>query len=147
MIRRRGILFMIGAWILGGVWVIVSGLPLGRFPFWLRRASAEDVAAGTAQAKQLGEKLITELARLETRDYSREGIPMLLACENLVPDGTSEVAAAAPLASNLELAATFRQYAASLPEVRNDLTEGDVAKLVELLAMQDFAASGKEFHK
>jgi hypothetical protein len=106
-----------------------------------RNANTEELAADEARAGELGERLARELARLDMRDYSQEGIPMFLACENLSIEDRNP-GAVTRLPSNAALARSFRRYADELPNVRANVTEHDVAKLVELLADQDFAAGG-----
>ena len=101
-------------------------------------ALAERLAAVPA-----AEQLFAELARIEARAYSEEGIPMLLACEDLAARSTGVPAGFAPTDENEALAAAYRAYAALLPELEREMTEYDAANLVELLALADFEAGGR----
>lgn len=139
MIGRRGALYGIGVAMLGSAWQRVSWAPLRR-----QRGDQGQVGAPRTAADELGEQVLRDLTRLGSRVYSEEGIAVFLACENLVRRGDGSASALpAPEPLNIALAATFRRYAEVLPRVRADVTEGDVAKLVELLADRDFAAGGK----
>jgi hypothetical protein len=69
---------------------------------------------------------------------------MFLACENLA-EGKGKASNIAPApASNAAIAAAFRQQVEDLSRVSPDLSEWDVAKLVELLADRDITRGGKE---
>jgi len=121
-------------------WAVVSCAPRSR----PRSGDVGQVPpATTASDNHLGDEVLKDLTRLGSRVYSEEGIAVFLACENLArrPDGTAN-ALPAPTALNTSLAATFRKYAEVLPRVRPEVVEGDVAKLVELLADRDFTAGG-----
>lgn len=141
MIGRRRALYGIGVSILGGAWTLISCAPL-------RRPRSGDGGQGgapkAASDEELGDQVLRDLTRLGSRVYSEEGIAVFLACENLArrPDGSAG-ALPAPTALNHSLATTFRKYAEVLPRVRPDVVEGDVAKLVELLADRDFTGGGK----
>lgn len=129
MIDRRCALCRISIGLLGGAWALAACSTSGRRP---------DPFLESLR----GSQLLAELARLDARVYPEEGIPMLLACDNLEPERGSSAQAAVEPAATAGLAASFRHLARTLPEVRSNLTEWDVAKLVELLAERDFAAGG-----
>lgn len=143
MIGRRGALYNFGFAILGGAWTLISCSPLRR---QRTNGDGQARAPATASGDELGDQVLKDLTRLGSRVYSEEGIAVFLACENLVRGGDgAPVVLPAPEPLNTALAATFRRYAEVLPRVRPNVTEGDVAKLVELLAERDFAAGGKGF--
>lgn len=109
-------------------------------------------AAATVQAARLraqpaaapapAELLLDELSRVAARAYSEEGIPMILAGEDLAGGGSGAPEGFEPGAQNERLAGAFREYAALLPGLDRERTEYDVAMLVELLALRDFQAGG-----
>ena len=140
MIGRRHALSGIVS-IFASAWAVVSCAPRGRPP---SGAVQQAPRATAASDKDLGDEVLRDLTRLGSRVYSEEGIAVFLACENLArrPDGAAN-ALPPPTALNSSLAATFRKYAEVLPRVRPEVVEGDVAKLVELLADRDFTAGGK----
>jgi hypothetical protein len=133
MIGRRGAIYRIGAGILG----VASALA--------KRLNAAEAGANTTQASEFGEQLVRELTRLENRVYSEQGIPMFLACKNLARSGNDPPDSPVARPSSAPLAAAFRRCVETLPQIRADVTENDVAKLVELLADQDFTAGGTKF--
>ena len=106
--------------------------------------------APAGQAKQVGdhaadERLRTDLARLMPRANSEEGVPMFLACINLVPDNTShKVTAIRPSALSTEVAAEFRRTAAAWERIRPNPTVADVAEVIVVMADRDFRQGGKE---
>jgi len=126
-----------GAWMLASCTTqsVRSGSSNAPAAFGGRGASDPDVA----RLRQELARLRQELARLEAREYSEEGIPMFLACENLADAETGTSRGNAPFPANAALAAAFERYVVLMPEFRPFASEHDVAKLVELLAAQDFA--------
>lgn len=77
-----------------------------------------------------------QLAKLVRPDYSEDGVPVLLAMENLGPAPTPD-----PGKGNTDgarLAAEFRTMAELYRAAHPDAGPADVPKLVELLAAQDF---------
>ena len=83
-------------------------------------------------------RLREDLARLAPRAYSEEGIPVFLACEDLMPSTSGQsVAALTPF--NAAFAADLRKNAAAWQRIHPDATEADVGKLIEVLADRDFA--------
>jgi hypothetical protein len=95
-------------------------------------------------ADEEAEQILYELASFEARYYAEEGTCMVLACENLA-DKTSGAFVAD--ATNRRFSEAFDHYAALLSELRSDLTEQDVAPVVELIAHRDFAAAGGSFEE
>ena len=82
-----------------------------------------------------------DLERLSSRVYSEEGIPMILACENLVP-GQQSSAASTDL--NRNFASAFRRDADIWQRLHPNAAPNVVAKILELLADRDFNAGGME---
>ena len=106
-----------------------------------RQGGSVNVADDTADADQL----LQGLSRIAARDYSEEGVAVFLACENLT--GTRDgnpVQAFVPLTLNAQLAGDFNRYARMLPNLRPEVSEADIAALVELLAYRDLAAAAGE---
>lgn len=96
-------------------------------------------------AEALARELLQEISRAETRAYSEEGIPVLLFGENLARDDAAlSRTRATPDPTRAQLAATFQRWAEVLPRVRPEVTEDDVAKLIEILADRDFGRSSDE---
>jgi hypothetical protein len=124
--------------VLAGVLVSCNGL-------WGLRLSADEVRQDAAQGDEASQLFVRDLARVENRKYAEEGIPMLLACDNLV-DPRRAGAKNVP-EENAPLAAAFRHYVDLLPRVRASVSADDVARIVELLAEQDFAAGGKRYSR
>ena len=93
---------------------------------------------GTVDAR-LGE----DLARLAPRAYSEEGIPVVLACEDLVRDGTSRQPATTLTPFNTAFATDLRKNAEAWQRIHPDAADADLAKLIEALADRDFAVGGK----
>ena len=84
--------------------------------------------------------LHADLARMGSRVYSEEGVPMFLACQNPAGHGTAPV----PSALNRKVAAAFHRYTEEWQHIRPDAPASDVAKIIELLAERDFAKGGTE---
>ena len=87
-------------------------------------------------------RLREDLARLAPRAYSEEGIPVFLACEDLVRDGTSRQPAALSR-FNAAFAADLRKNAEAWQRIHPDATDADIGKLIEVLADRDFAGGGR----
>lgn len=86
----------------------------------------------------------TDVARLASRTYSEEGVPMFLACENLAVTNTSTVSASPLSDLNRKLIAAFQRYVGEWRRVHPRAHASDVAKIVEFLADQDFSSGGVE---
>ena len=112
----------------------------------LERGQAHrDVLAGahpTVAVDEVDVRLRQDLARLAPRAYSEEGIPVFLACEDLVPDRTPRKSAATLTPFNAALAADFRKNAEAWQRIHPEATDADVGKLIEVLAERDFAGGG-----
>ena len=132
MIDRRKLLIGAGA-------AAAYGLSPG-----LGRSS--DATAAAIPAPAAGgdaEQLLYELARMEARYYTEEGVAMVLACENLAanPDGEPPDSFE-PGEINEVFSSAFRQYSAQLGELRRDLTGQDAVAILEYLAWLDLAGGG-----
>ena len=92
----------------------------------------------------IDDRLRQDLARLAPRANSEEGIPVLLACEDLVVDRTSQKSTVMLTAFNTVLASDFHKNSEAWQRIHPDAAETDVAKLVEVLADRDFANGGTE---
>ncbi len=88
-------------------------------------------------------RLREDLARLGSRAYSEEGIPVFLACEDLVPYRASRQSAASLTPFNAAFAADLRKNAEAWQRIHPDATDADVGKLIEVLADRDFAGGGR----
>ena len=145
MMNRRGALAAMAAATYGAV---SSNDALARL---LRRTQGLQGAIAGAVPKDdpkpaVDARLREDLARLAPREYSEEGIPVFLACEDLVVRTTPRSAAAiAPL--NAALVADFRKNVEAWQRLHPDAPSTDVAKVIEVLADRDFARGGKEYQQ
>lgn len=106
----------------------------------LRTADARNAdLPGLVPKEEEAEQVLYEIARLDARYYTEEGVAMLLSCENLAAPTLESFE---PDELNARFAAGFQHYAALLAELRSDLSGQDVATIVELLAWRDFANVG-----
>ena len=93
----------------------------------------------------LDDRLRKEIAEQASRSTSEEGVPMFLACVNLVEDKSSgKVPFAAPTALSSAIAAEFRRDTAAWERIEPNAPASDIAKLIQALAEQDFAGGGTE---
>jgi hypothetical protein len=146
MINRREALLGISAAALSSMTSSASALSALVAP---NLTGAERAALGAApsdaDAAAAEDRLRKELAQMASRADSEEGVPVLLACVNQVVDkATGKVPPAALSPWNAVVVADFRQTAAAWQRVRPNATEGDVGSLIQVLAVRDFAAGGKE---
>lgn len=130
MNQRRRVLRTIAA-ALAGAWGLIAS-PLARTQGAPDDIPAADNGNATDEAR---DRLIRDLNRLGSRDYSEQGIAVILACENVPAPVDFR-----PLTENSVLSARFRESADLLSAVRTDLAEADVAAIVEALADRDFNA-------
>ena len=131
LINRRVALVSLGVAALSGVARAISR------PLRLLQSSS-------APAKTTLDDLLREdLARLAPRAYSEEGIPVFLACENLVADKTSRAPGKVALTpTNTALASAVHRNAEAWQRIRPDAQGKDVAQLIEVLADRDFTRGG-----
>ncbi len=76
-----------------------------------------------------------DLARLGSHEYSDEGIPVFLACENWTAGKIGQAPTTEP---GRQLAADLRRYGLAWQRMHPDAPESDVAKVIEVLAERDF---------
>ncbi len=142
MINRRGALFAMGA---AAICAVPSSSELVRL---LRSGMTQSEGASHAAQnsdaadKAIDDRLRQDLARPTA--YSEEGIPVFLACEDLVKGKNSPKSKAALTALNATLASELRKNSASWKRIHPDAPEGDVAKVIEVLAHRDFDHGGME---
>ena len=105
--------------------------------------SAVPGAAPKEAVNEVDVRLREDLARLAPRAYSEEGVPVFLACEDLLSDRTSRKSAATLTPFNAALAADFRKNAEAWQRIHPEATDADVGKLIEVLAERDFAGRGR----
>jgi hypothetical protein len=90
------------------------------------------------------DELRADLAGMVNRADSEEGVPVLLACVNLVRDASSgRVPQVKLTAMNKAVVADFLTTAAAWQRIKPAATEGDVGNLIQVLAVRDFASHGK----
>jgi len=118
MINRRNALFAMSATVLSGMLPSAQG--------GTQDSSTKPV---TSSDESLDDRVRKELAQHE---YSEEGIPVFLACEDL----TIKRPALSPM--NAAVAREMRRNAEAMRGVKPDVAPGDVGKLIEILAERDF---------
>ena len=104
------------------------------------QAAGSSAPSGNVLQADFDDRLRKDIARLAPREYSEEGIPVFLACEDLAANKRS--ARLAPL--NATIASEFRRNAAAWQRIRPEAPDSDVSKLIEVLADRDFANGGQE---
>ena len=102
-------------------------------------APASAPATVTPADQAVDDRLREDMEHLSSRVNSEEGIQMILACENLVPDRrTHRVPAPALMPLNAALAAAMHRDAPAYLRLRPEAKFKDVATLIELLTYRDF---------
>lgn len=135
--NRRGALVTIGLTAFGGVaWSISRPLLLGA-----ELTDANFTPFGTESSNALDDRLSKDIAHLSPRVYSEEGIPVFLACENLVPT-SPQPAKVALTPMNTALAAAFHRNAEAWQRIHPHAQAKEVAQLIEVLAYRDFTDGG-----
>lgn len=138
MLRRRQALWRIAGGVLTSMWALVSCSP------WRRRPGSEDSQiddSASATDLRLGEAMRQDLARLEQRAYSEEGIPVLLIGVNLANDAPAGRRSTAERRARAPLAEAFDRHARVFQSINPKATGADVAKVIELLAEREFGPS------
>jgi hypothetical protein len=133
--RRKTLLAMAAAW---GAGVSAPGLA--------RLLSRDQEPAGTSSGSRPGasagdpveQSLREDLARLGSREYSDEGIPVFLACEDLVAAKTHRHPPP-PSAWSQTVAADLRKNGEAWLRIFPKAPDTDISKLIELLAERDFS--------
>ncbi len=138
MIDRRDVLRALAATAIGGVTPLSSTLAWTQTP-----AATPPAPASTGQPKDSAteDRLRKELDALAAREYSEEGVPVLLACEDLVG---KKVPGPKLTDFNRAFAAEFYRTGEAWKHLRPDAAAGDVGKVIEVLADRDFDRGGKE---
>ena len=133
--NRRGALVTLGLTAFGGVaWSISRPLLL-----WANPTQA--APSSTPSRDAFDDRLRKDVARLSPRVYSEEGIPVFLACENLVHT-SHEPATVALTPMNKALASALERNAEAWQRIRPDAQAKEVAQLIEVLAYRDFTQGG-----
>ncbi len=94
-------------------------------------------AGGTKPADEA--ELRDDLARMSSpHELSEEGVPVFLACVDVVAEQAGKTGAS-PTAFSAQIASALRGYGDAWQRLHPDAQEGDVAKLINVLAGRDFA--------
>lgn len=137
LFNRRQALISIGVAALRGVgW----SLPRPIRPLLWEGAHPSLQSSETPLDASIDNRLRDDLARLAPRVYSEEGIPVFLACVNLVPARGSRLPsrpALSPLSG--ALASSLQRNAEAYQRIRPGAVAKDIAPLIEVLADRDFS--------
>ena len=139
MNRRKTLLAMAGALGAG-----VAAPALAR----LRRLDEEPSGTssgsgrGTSAGDPVEQSLREHLARLGSREYSEEGIPVFLACEDLVAVKTHRHTPP-PSAWSQTVASELRKNGEAWLRIFPKAPDTDVSKLIEVLAERDFSRGSR----
>jgi hypothetical protein len=109
-----------------------------------RTAEAAPMKPAADAAKPAGDAdLRDDLARMGApREYSEEGVPVFLACVDLVAEQAGKPGApATPFSA--QIAADLRRYGDAWQRLHPDAAEGDVARLIQIMADRDFVHGAK----
>lgn len=135
MMNRRKALGLMATTAAGGFGIMNSKLnAFGQAAAGNPQPSPND----TSQADD--DSLRKDLARMAPRADSEEGVPVLLACQDLV----AEKKWARTTATNAAIAAEFRRTAAAWQRLKPAAPVTDVGNLIQVLADHDFAQGGRE---
>lgn len=104
----------------------------------------ENAVPKDAAKDAVDDRLRQDLVRLAPRAYSEEGIPVFLACEDLVVDKSSQKSTVTLTPFSAALASDFRKNAEAWQRIHPDAPDTDVSKVIEVLADRDFATGGTE---
>lgn len=145
MINRRDVLIGMSAAALGAATPLSALVGLLEPGLHGMQSPATGGLTKDAANDAADERLRKDLARLAPRANSEEGVPVFLACMNLVTDKSSHKAPPVQLtALNTAVAAEFRQTAAAWERIRPNAPATDVAEIIVVLADRDFANGGTE---
>lgn len=133
MINRRTTLLGLAA----ACGTAISSTALGRFADVASRAPAAGVPTPAGEAE-----LRDDLARMSApHALSEEGVPVFLACVDVVAEQAGKTrTSATPFSA--QIASDLRRYGDAWQRLHPDAPEGDVAKLIQILAERDFAHGG-----
>ena len=130
MINRRTTLLGIAAACGTGL----SHAALGRLADTGPKVPAADTAKSAGEAD-----LRADLARMNSpHELSEEGVPVVLACVNVVAEQAGKKGPS-PTPFSAQIASDLRRYGDAWQRLHPDAPEGDVAKLINVLAERDFA--------
>ena len=122
-----------------------SSFALGR----LLEPPLTDAQPGASIAQpnaELDERLRKDIAELAARPNSEEGVPVILACVNLMASKQKKNARPAALsAMNTAVVADFKRNTAAWERIKPNSPEVDVATLIQIMAERDVAIGGKEY--
>ena len=108
-------------------------------------APANVPATITPADNAIDHRLREDMEHLSSRVNSEEGIQMILACDNLVPDPrTHKLTTPALMPLNAALAAAMHRDAAAYLRLKPQAKYKDVAKLIEVLTYRDFHNAGQD---
>ncbi len=139
MNRRKTLLAIVGTWSAGAsVSAFASLLSSDQEPSGTSSGSGPEAAAVDPVEKSLRE----DLTRLGSRAYSDEGIPVFLACEDLVAAKTHRPAAP-PSALSQTVASDLRRNGEAWLRIYPKAPDTDISKLIEVLAERDFSRGGR----
>lgn len=98
---------------------------------------AKPATDGMTSAREA--ELRDDLARMSSpHELSEEGVPVFLACVDLVAEKAGKKGPS-PASSSTQIASDLRRYGDAWKRLHPDAKEGDVAKLINVLAERDFA--------
>ena len=142
MMNRRGVLAAMAAATVGAV--PASAALGGLLP---TDAAQTQGAASVNPPKNVvqdavEERLGQDVARLAPRAYSEEGVPVLLACEDLVADKILREPKVELTPFNTSVASDFRKTAEAWQRIHPDAPDTDISKVIEVLADRDFSNGG-----
>ncbi len=139
MIRRKTLLAMLGAWAAG-----VSIPSFGRsLPPHQKQSIASSGSGPLAAAGDPVEQSLREdVARLGSRAYSDEGIPVFLACEDWVAAKIHRSAAPSSALSQT-VALNLRKNGEAWLRIFPAAPDSDISKVIEILAERDFGRGGR----
>ena len=126
----------------------VVGWPNSALARLLRREAAANQSAAVqshgVENSVVDDRLRRDLAQLGIRADSEEGVPVILACENLVVAKGQKAAPLRLTAFNTAFVSEFRRNAEAWERLQPNSPNTDVAKLIQILAKRDFAQGGLE---
>ena len=135
MINRREALLGMGAVVLGAAIPWNSALA----------SLLEQPAAGENSDGAIDQRLRQQLAVMSKRANSEEGVPVILACVDMVPvKGTNKPPVPRLSPWNNTINAEFKQTVAAWERVNPNSKEADVGKVIQVMAARDFASGGRE---
>lgn len=137
--RRKTLMAMAGLW---GAGLSVPSVGGPAPPAQGHPATLAGPVPGTPAGDPVEQALREDLARLGSRAYSDEGIPVFLACENMVAGKTGRPAAR-PSALSQAVASDLRKNGEAWLRLFPEAPTTDVSKVIEILAERDFSRGGR----